>query len=157
MKKAVKRKIESYLQKSEIGILGTLDEMTRAVRQRIMYYSIDRDFNFYLMSTKGSPKLQQMFSESNPSFMVFGLEEPYDQSWEIEATGTAELLKERESIYFALNRLRERNPFAAVALESGITGQFDFIRLSTHMIRFSEYGETLQGKPPEILKFTRSS
>jgi len=118
-----------------------------------MYYGADSKFNCYLMSTKGSPKIDQILTTSNVSFIVFGLEDPYDNSWEVEIDGKAELLRETEEVNGALEKLKGRNPFADVAIESGITRQFDFIKLIPNVVRFRLYKEALEGMPPTVLEF----
>lgn len=145
--------ILEYLKKESLGILGTLETNSENIRLRVMYYGIDDEFNCYLMSTKGSPKIDQVQSSSKVSFLIFTIEDPYDESWEIEIDGTAELLKKKKEINFALEKLKGKNPFADVALESGIIGQFDFVKLIPEIVRFRVYGEALNGNPPSILHF----
>ncbi len=145
--------IFEYLKKESLGILGTLETNSENIRLRVMYYGIDDEFNCYLMSTKGSPKIDQVQSSSKVSFLIFTIEDPYDESWEIEIDGTAELLKKKKEINFALEKLKGKNPFADVALESGIIGQFDFVKLIPEIVRFRVYGEALNGNPPSILHF----
>lgn len=144
--------ILSHLEKNTVGILGTLDKDSKYIRLRVMYYGVDSKFNCYLMSMKGSPKIEHLLSSPNLSFIVFGLEDPYDTSWEVEIDGNAEFLKSRDEINYALEKLKGRNPFADVAIESGITGQFDLIKLSPKIVRFRLYGEILLGTPPTLLK-----
>lgn len=148
--------ILSFLKKGTLGIFATREINSENIRQRIMYYGIDDDFNCYLMSTKESPKIEQVQSSSKVSFMIFTLEDPYDKSWEIEIDGLAILLKEETEIQFALNKLMGKNPFADVALESGIIGQFDFLKLIPEIVRFRVYGEALNGNSPTILHFQKS-
>ncbi|MDD5686554.1 MAG: pyridoxamine 5'-phosphate oxidase family protein [Elusimicrobia bacterium] len=140
------------LEKKTVGILGTLDKDSKYVRLRVMYYGVDSKFNCYLMSMKDSPKIEQILSSSNVSFLVFGLEDPYDNSWEVEIDGEAALLRQTEEINHAIERLKERNPFADVASESGITGQFDLIKLIPKIVRFRLYGEALKGISPTVLE-----
>lgn len=146
-------KILSYLKKETVGILGTLEKETGSIRLRVMYYGIDNEFNCYLMSTKESPKINQLLTTSNVSLIIYKLEDPYDNSWEIEIDGKAKLLEEQEEIDYALSKLKERNPFSDVAIESGITGQFDLIRLIPRVVRFRLYGEALKGILPTVLEF----
>ncbi|MFA5779335.1 MAG: pyridoxamine 5'-phosphate oxidase family protein [Elusimicrobiota bacterium] len=141
-----------HLEKKNVGVLGTVDKDLKYVRLRVMYYGVDSKFNCYLMSTKGSPKVEQILSSLNVSFIVFGLENPYDNSWEIEIDGRAELLKSPSEINTALKKLEGRNPFADVSIESGITGQFDLIKLTPKVVRFRLYGEALKGTPPTVLE-----
>ena len=148
-----KSKVMDYLKKESLGILGTQENETNIIRQRVMYYGIDDDYNCYLMSTKGSPKIEQVQYSSKVSFIIFTVEEPYDESWEIEIDGYAELLKNKSEINFALEKLEGKNPFADVAIGSGIIGQFDFVKLTPKIIRFRVYGEALNGNPPSIMQF----
>ncbi|NQV18953.1 MAG: pyridoxamine 5'-phosphate oxidase family protein [Armatimonadetes bacterium] len=145
--------ILEYLKKESLGILATLEPNSENIRLRVMYYGIDDEFNCYLMSTKGSPKIKQVLSSSKVSFIIFTIEDPYDESWEIEIDGTAELLKKKKEINFSMEKLKGKNPFADVALESGIIEQFDFVKLIPEIVRFRVYREALNGNPPSILYF----
>ncbi len=147
-----KLEILSFLKKASLGILGTNDTDSNNVRQRVMYYGIDDEFNCYLMSTKESPKIDQIQSSSKVSFIILTIEDPYENSWEIEIDGYAKLLSEKNEIDFALDRLKGKNPFADVVLESGIIEQFDFMKLVPDIVRFRKYGEALSGNPPTILE-----
>ena len=151
-----KSKILDYLKKESLGILSTRETNSENIRQRVMYYGIDDDFNCYLMSTKESPKIEQIQSSTKVSFIILTIEDPYDKSWEIEIDGMATLLKEETEIQFALDKLMGKNPFADVALESGIIGQFDFVKLIPEFVRFRVYGEALNGNPPTVLHFQKS-
>ncbi|NQT25870.1 hypothetical protein HQ585_10975 [candidate division KSB1 bacterium] len=146
-----KSEVLKYLQKGSTGVLATLDKTPKLIRQRVMYYGIDKKFHCYLMSTKESPKVPQILSTSNLSMLVFGLETPYDNSWEIELNGPAELLENTLDIEYALSTLKERNPFADVALESGIYRQFDFVRLNPTLVRFRIYREALSGESVTVI------
>lgn len=147
-----KKQILAHLSRQSIGILGTIDPSGSYVRQRVMYYGLDEQFQCYMMSTRQSPKINQILSTKTISFIVFGLEDPYDNSWETELNGHALLLQDKKGIATALNLLKDRNPFADVAIESGITGQFDIIQLIPSVIRFRVYGEALKGEDSTVIK-----
>lgn len=146
------KEILSHLERMTVGVLGTLDKNSNYIRQRVMYYGIDDKFTCYLMSTKDSPKIEQILTSVNVSFLVFGLEDPYDKSWEVEIDGSAEIIKKKEKINYALKKLKDSNPFADVALEAGVTAQFELIKLLPEILRFRVYGEALTGIPPTILE-----
>ena len=148
-----KQEILEHLTRMTTGILATLDADGNVIRLRVMYYGFDDEFNFYFMSTKESPKIDQMMATAGISFMVFCVEDPYDESWELEINGTAMSLFVEEEIFFALNKLKGINPFADVALESGEIGIFSFIKLSPSIVKFRNYGEGLKGEPPTVLEF----
>lgn len=147
-----KEEILSHLEKMPVGVLATFSEDHQVIRLRVMYYGFDEQLNIYLMSTKDSPKVQQVISSHSVSLMVNGLEDPYDASWEVEINGEATLLETKKDILFALDTLKGINPFADVALESGEVDIFSFIRLKPSVVMFRIYHEALKGEPPTILK-----
>ena len=63
------------------------------------------------------------------------------------------LVESKEDVDFALKTLDGKNPFADVAIESGITAQFSFVRIKPWILRFRVYGEALKGEPPTVLEF----
>ena len=147
-----KNEIHQYLEKESTGILATHDPKTRLLRQRVMYYGVDKQFDCYLMSTKDSPKVSQILESSDISFLIFGVEEPYDDSWEMELNGHATLLTEKKDIQNALKWLHDRNPFADVAEASGVTDPFDFIKLIPKVLRFRIYKEALSGQDATVIQ-----
>ncbi len=146
-------RILSCLGRVNVGVLATLEKKLGTMRQRVMYYGFDENFSCYLLSAKGSPKTNHALASIDVSFMVFGLEDPYDKSWEVEIDGNSELLTKAVDISFALEKLKGRNPFADIAIESGISAQFDLIRINPTIVRFRVYGEILKGMPPTIVVF----
>lgn len=146
------KEILAHLNRNAVGVLGTLGEKSKDIRLRVMYYGVNDKFYCYLMSTKGSPKISQILESSNVSFIVFGLEDPYDNSWEVEIDGTAVLVTQLDELKYGLETLKGRNPFADVAIEAGVTGQFDLIKLTPKVVRFRLYGEGLTGVPPTVLE-----
>ena len=81
------KEVLAYLKDNHVGTLGTYDTKLKHIRMRIMYYGVDKKFNLYLMSSKNSPKINQMLLFPYVSFMVYGITEPYDNSWQIEIEG----------------------------------------------------------------------
>ena len=148
-----RKMVLDLMRKESTGILATYDNNTNEIRLRVMYYGLDNEFNCFLMSARESPKISQILSSSNVTFIVFKEEDPYDKSWELEINGVANLLEEDTDINYALGKLRNRNPFADVALESGITKHFEMIKIVPQLVRFREYGEALKGEPPVTIKF----
>ncbi len=71
----------------------------------------------------------------------------------MEINGNAMILTVEEEISFALNKLKDINPFADVALESEEIDIFSFIKLTPSIIKFRIYGEGLKGEPPTVLEF----
>lgn len=147
------QEIISYLKNKNVSIIATKSNNSEYIRLRVMYYGVDNDFSCYLMSVKDDPKIDQIINSNILSLLVYSLEEPYDKSWEIEINGEAKLLKTPKEIEYALEKLKDRNPFADVALEAGITSQFALIKLTPKLLRFRIYGEALKGASPTILEF----
>ena len=146
------QEILACLKDKTTGVLATSDENSKNTRLRIMYYGVDDKFAVYLMSVKDAPKIANIVNSPQASFLVYGVEEPYENTWEIEINGYAELIS-GDAAVGALEKLKGRNPFADVALESGITNRFELIRLSPKNLRFSNYGEALTGIAPTVLNF----
>ncbi|OGF44465.1 MAG: hypothetical protein A2231_10560 [Candidatus Firestonebacteria bacterium RIFOXYA2_FULL_40_8] len=147
------KEVLACLKKKQEGIVSNRDEKTGLIRSRVMYYGVDESFVGYLMSVKDSPKVENILVSPGITMIVFGMEEPFDLSWEIEINGTAQLLTKDKDIMTALQTLKGRNPFADVAFESGITSRFDFIRLTPKFVMYRVYKEALNSEPPFLLKF----
>jgi general stress protein 26 len=143
--------IVSYLLRNKVGVLGTFDKDNERIRMRVMYYGVDINFNCYLMSARDCPKMEQILKFPQLTLMVYGLEVPFDDSWEAEIEGTPVILTEKADIDYALERLKNRNPFADVALEAGLNSQFHLIKLVPQTVRFSIYKESLEKIPSTVI------
>lgn len=137
----------------KVGVLSSSEKNSENLRQRLMYFGLSETFSCYLMSSNESPKIEQIAGCPQVSFFVFGIEEPYDNSWEVELIGSADVLPDDVAKDEALHTLIGRNPFADVTDVSGISGQFSFIRIIPKQLRFRIYGEALQGVDPTIFTF----
>jgi general stress protein 26 len=146
------KEVLKALQRTTVGVLAALDNKSNKIKQRIMYYGIDSKFNIYFMSSKNSSKMNQMSISPEVSFIVFGLEEPYDNTWEIDIEGRVRIVEELKEQEIILNNLKNRNPFANVAIESNIINHFNFFHLIPEVIKYSIYGEILKGNSPVIIK-----
>lgn len=144
--------ILNVLMTQTIGILATGCDPDKSIRLRIMYFGVDKSLNCYLLSVKDSPKIKQLDSET-VSFLVSKIEDPYDNSWEIEINGKASILTDKNDEKLALERLRGRNPFADVALEANITGNFVLIKLTPKIVRYRIFSDILKGLPPKVIEF----
>lgn len=153
MKLHTKDEIMTLISEQSLGVLATNDEEKNYIRLRVMYFGVDNRYMFYFMSTKGTPKICQIASQQKVSFILYGIRDPYDKSWELEINGRAEMLHDLQDIRVGLECMRKNNPFAEVALESGILDQFEIIRVKPSIIRFSVYGEVLVGERATIFKF----
>ncbi len=146
------KEVLKALKKKTVGVLAAFDNKSNKIKQRIMYYGIDSKFNIYFMSSKNSSKMNQMLQASEVSFIVYDLEEPYDNTLEIEIEGKVTIIEELNEQEIILNNLKNRNPFANVAIESNIINHFDFFHLIPEVIKYSIYGEILKGNSPVIIK-----
>ena len=147
------KEILLHLREKEIAVVSTKDAKENLLRSRVMYYGVDDRFVCYLMSLKRSPMVEQVNIEKGLSMLVCALEDPFDRSWEVEINGLAQTLTLQKEINNALLMLKGRNPFADVALEAGITAQFDFVKLTPKFVRYRIYSEVLDQIPPTIIRF----
>lgn len=152
-KRHEEKEILSHLRKRQIAVVSTKDEKENLLRSRVMYYGVDDKFVTYLMSVKGSPKIDQILNASGITMIVYDLEDPFDRSWEVEINGLAKPLVFQNDINTALETMKGRNPFADVALEAGISSQFALIKLTPKFVRYRVYSEALDQVPPTILRF----
>ena len=149
-----KEEIAALLKKQQVAVIATNDNPSDSIRLRIMYYGIGSNFECYLMTLKDSPKLAHITDSSRVTMLFYNLESPFENTWEAEMNGSAEILFKLEEIKTALEELKGRNPFADVALEAGLTaGHFAFLKFKPETLRFRIYSESLHNVPPTVLEF----
>lgn len=140
------------LEKEKVGVLSSKGEEEN-IRLRVMYYGVDKGFNFYLMTSRDSPKVREITAHPRVSFLVYHLEEPFDRSWELEVEGRVKIVEKGRDLSKGLATLKGKNPFVDVAVEAGITDEFVILHLIPSLIRFRIYGDILKGLPPTVWEF----
>lgn len=123
------------------------------IRLRMMHYAFDQDFNIYLASMKGDPKVFQI--TTNSSLTLLAHQDPGDinTSKEVEVIGKAEILRDKTSREEALAMIAKRSPVVAYLRDSGNESLLECIRVVPQTVKFRVFEEIVQGMPPTVIDF----
>jgi len=84
-----KQEVFEYLERAEVAAVGTSN--MGLPRQRMMHFAVDEEFNFYLTSTKGDPKVIQWINIPETAILIH--QGPtFMEMEECEVIGRAEVL-----------------------------------------------------------------
>lgn len=150
-----KDEIIQHLNSVEIATVSTVSGSS--VRNRMMHFAFDSDFNFYLATMKNDPKTLQMTRQPSVSLLVFkSAGEIYD-SQEVEVIGKASFINDPGERKKALEITAERSPVVKYLLSTGNDGAFDCIKVKPEVIKFRIFKEIVQGAPPTIINFEENT
>lgn len=153
MAKRTKEEVYAYLGRAEVAAVGTSD--MGMPRQRMMHFAADRDFNIYLTSMKGDPKIIQ-WSNVPHTAMLIHQGNTFMEMEECEIIGRAEVLKTREDREKAIELLVNRSPIVEKFHHLGSTDRLDFIRVKPFIVKYRFVPEILQGMPPTIFEYAEN-
>ncbi len=97
-------------------VMGTVDYATLAtisgvnIRSRMMHYWNDENFNVYLATMKGDPKILQITEVSSASLLVLKCGTDINDSCDVEITGSASFVKSEEEKDIAFKALAGKSP-----------------------------------------------
>jgi 1,4-dihydroxy-2-naphthoate octaprenyltransferase len=123
------------------------------VRTRMMHYAYDENFNIYLSSQKGDPKLIQITNQSNISLLFRSKGSNWTEDYEIEIIGQAIIIKDEAERVEAFNREASRSPIVKYLLDEGKTDVLEAIKVIPREVKYRIAGEVAQGIPPTIITF----
>lgn len=144
-----KDKVLAYLNRAEVGAVGTSN--LGSPRLRMMHFAADEDFNIYLTSMKGDPKITQWLNVPHTALLIHQ-GATFMEMEECEIIGRAQIAgeKEREK---AVELLRDRSPIVAQMERQGALDRLEFIRVSPFSVKYRFVPEILQGVPPTVFEF----
>lgn len=150
MAQRTKKDVFDYLQRAEVTAVGTSNMGTP--RMRMMHFGADENFNIYVSSLKGDPKIIQwsnipetaMLIHQGPSFM---------EMEECEIIGRAEIIRNKEERNKAIELMRHRSPIVNNFYNIKETDRLEFIRIVPYIVKYRFVPEILQGQPPTIFEF----
>src|SRR5690606_23989269 len=119
-----KKEVLEYLSRAEVAAVGTSNMGTP--RQRMMHYGTDDDFNIYVTSMKGDPKVIQ-WSNIPETAMLIHQGATFMEMEECEIIGRAEVLKGKKEREKAIDILESRSPIVANFKKIDATDRLDFI------------------------------
>lgn len=135
----------------EYGVVATLDQGKPKVRA--MHFAVDDDFNFYLSSLKGDPKVRQLTENRELSLLLLKDEQGFFAAEEIEVSGVGEILQDDAQRRRAFELLAQRSPIVLNMSEGGALGMLEAIKISPLSVKYRLVPEIMRGIGPTVLEF----
>lgn len=144
-----KEQILDYLGRAEVAAVGTSN--MGSPRQRMMHFAADQNFDIYLTSMKGDPKIVQ-WRNIPETAMLIHQGDKFMEMEECEVIGRAEIVPERDRPK-AVALLRDRSPIVAQMEQQQALDRLEFIRVLPSTVKYRYVPEILQGVPPTLIDF----
>ncbi len=145
-----KREVLDYLSRAEVAAVGTSNMGTP--RQRMMHFGADENFNIYVSSMKGDPKVIQ-WSNIPETALLIHQGKSFMEMEECEIIGRAEIIKDKEERDAAIELMNVRSPIVANFVKIGATDRLEFIRIKPFTVKYRFVPEILQGEKPTIFEY----
>ncbi len=144
-----KDEVLAYLGRAEVGAVGTSN--LGSPRLRMMHFAADDDFNIYLTSMKGDPKITQWLNVPQTALLIHQ-GATFMEMEECEVIGRAEIVTDsgRDK---AVALLLDRSPIVAQMERQNALDRLEFIRVRPHSVKYRYVPEILQGTPPTVFDF----
>src|SRR5690606_19519454 len=121
-----KQEVLEYLSRAEVAAVGTSDMGTP--RQRMMHFGADDDFNIYVSSMKGDPKVIQ-WSNIPETALLIHQGDTFLEMEECEVIGRAEIVQDKADRAKVLELMTSRSPIVANFVKIRATDRLEFIRI----------------------------
>lgn len=144
-----KEEVLTYLSRAEVAAVGTSNMGTP--RQRMMHFGADEDFNIYVSSMKGDPKIIQ-WSNIPETALLIHQGDTFMEMEECEIIGRAEIVQGADRAR-VLEIMSTRSPIVANFIKIDATDRLDFIRIRPFTVKYRYVPEILQGEKPTIFEF----
>ncbi|QJD87743.1 prenyltransferase [Cohnella herbarum] len=145
-----RQEVLEYLSRAEVAAVGTSN--MGSPRQRMMHFAADEEFQFYLTSTKGDPKVIQWINIPETAMLIHQ-GATFMEMEECEIIGRAEVLKEEKDRNKAIELLVNRSPIVGQFHQIGALDRLEFIRVKPFTVKYRYVPEILQGEPPTVFDF----
>lgn len=145
-----KEEVYDFLSRAEVVAVGTSN--MGSPRQRMMHFAVDEQFNIYVSSMKGDPKVIQ-WSNIPETAMLIHQGEEFIKMEECEIIGRAEVLKDQSERDKAALLLKTRSPIVGQFTEIGALDRLEFICIRPFTVKYRYVPEILQGEPPTVFEF----
>ncbi|WP_158605150.1 1,4-dihydroxy-2-naphthoate octaprenyltransferase [Hanamia caeni] len=150
MAQRTKQEVLDYLSRAEVAAVGTSNMGTP--RQRMMHFGADDDFNIYVSSMKGDPKVIQ-WSNIPETALLIHQGKTFLEMEECEIIGRAEIIRDKQDREKALRLMTVRSPIVANFAKINATDRLEFIRIKPFVVKYRFVPEILQGEKPTIFEF----
>ena len=148
-----KKEVLDYLERAEVAAVGTSNMGTP--RQRMMHFGSDDDFNIYVSSMKGDPKVIQ-WSNIPETALLIHQGPTFLEMEECEIIGRAEIISNKEEREKAIQLMTRRSPIVANFNQIGALDRLEFIRIKPFIVKYRYVPEILQGESPTIFEFSEN-
>lgn len=145
-----KKEVLDYLAKAEVAAVGTSNMGTP--RQRMMHYGADENFNIYVSSMKGDPKVIQ-WSNIPETALLIHQGKTFLEMEECEIIGRAEIIRNKEDREKAIKIMTVRSPIVANFNQIKALDRLEFIRIKPFVVKYRFVPEVLQGEAPTIFEY----
>ncbi|MCC6384920.1 MAG: prenyltransferase [Bacteroidia bacterium] len=153
MAQRTKEEVFAYLNRAEVAAVGTSN--MGSPRQRMMHFGADEDFNIYVSSLKGDPKIIQ-WSNIPETAMLIHQGKTFMEMEECEIIGRAEIIRDVKDREKALEIMKLRSPIVANFEKINATDRLEFIRVRPFTVKYRFVPEILQGEPPTVFEFVQN-
>lgn len=150
MSQRTKQEVKAYLNRAEVAAIGTSD--MGKPRQRMMHFGVDDDFNIYVCSMKGDPKVIQ-WSNIPATALLIHQGTTFMEMEECEIIGRAEIIRNKERREKAIEIMKSRSPIVANLAEIGALDRLEFICIHPFTVKYRFVPEIMQGIPPTVFEF----
>lgn len=148
-----KKEVLDYLERAEVAAVGTSNMGTP--RQRMMHFGYDDDFNIYVSSMKGDPKVIQ-WSNIPETALLIHQGPTFLEMEECEIIGRAEIISNKEEREKAIGVMVRRSPIVANFNQINALDRLEFIRIKPFVVKYRYVPEILQGEAPTIFDFPQN-
>ncbi len=145
-----KQEVLDFLKKAEVAAVGTSN--MGSPRQRMMHFGSDENFNIYVSSMKGDPKVIQWSNIPETAILIHQGATFFEME-EVEVMGRAEIIKGAEQRQKAIDIMVQRSPIVANFEKVGALDRLEFIRIKPFTVKYRFVPEILQGEKPTIFEF----
>lgn len=146
-----KAEILDSLEKADVASVATSAGIH--LRQRMMHFAIDKDFQIYLSSMKGDPKTIQITGNPAISLLVHNPGEDLNSSSEVEITGRVFVIKDDVQRRRSLEMLSKRSPVVNYLVQSDNESTLACLKVVPQTIKSRVFSEIVKGAPPTVLEF----
>ncbi len=151
----ISSEILARLREVEVAVVAT--SAGTHLRQRMMHFAVDENFQIYLASMKGDPKTIQITGNPSVSLLVYNTNANLNLSGEVEITGKVVVIRDERQRRRSLELLAERSPVVKYLRDTGNESLLVCLEVVPQTIKYRVFQEIVQGKPPTVLELAEST
>lgn len=142
--------VKAFLQRADVAAISTTDLGTP--RQRMMHYAVGENFEIYVSSMKGDPKVLQWRNVPQTAVLVH-TGQNFMEMEECEIIGRAYLIEDDAERQIVCDLVAKKSPIVSQFVSMNATDRLDFIKIVPYTVKYRFIPEVLQGQPPTFIEF----